>query len=234
MNGQLYLSELVIVIAAKGLKPNAISAEFLKHSSIVPQDWKLAAKPIRNQKITQVKYQNGVIISAEFNRIILRENIANKQPSEIAISNMARKYIEIMPNLEYRAIAINPQGYLTFDGSSEAVRNYFSQGLFAPASWQEFGTAPVNATVDLYYTLESGKLRLQIAPAQLKRTKPEPSEESIVVFSGNFEHPLTKETQQERLLQLQQYLAGWQTDLDSYKELIESKFVDVRKAVTVG
>ena len=234
MNKQLYLTKLSIVIAAKGLKPNAVSAEFLKHSNIVPQDWKLAVKPVRKLQNTQIKYQNGVIVLAEFNRLILVENIAEKQPSEIEIPAMARKYIEIMPNLEYRAIAINPQGYLTFDGSSEAVRNYFSQGLFAPASWQEFGTAPVNATVDLYYTLESGRLRLQIAPAQLKRTKPEPSEESIVVFSGNFEHPLTKETPQERLLQLQQYLAGWQTDLDSYKELIESKFVDVRQAVTVG
>ena len=143
MNKQLYLTKLSIVIAAKGLKPNAVSAEFLKHSNNVPQDWKLAVKPVRKLQNTQIKYQNGVIVLAEFNRLILVEN---------------------MPNLEYRAIAINPQGYLTFDGSSEAVRNYFSQGLFAPASWQEFGTAPVNATVDLYYTLESGRLRLQIAP----------------------------------------------------------------------
>ena len=137
-----------------------------------------------------------------------------------------------MPKVDYRALVINPKGYLGFNNDPKAISSYLYQGLFAPAPWQDFGTSSVQTAIDIKYTLESGNLYLKIGQATINNAEQE--KESVVLFSGNFEHGLTKETQQERALELQQYLAAWQTDLNSYRELLESKFTDLRKVATVG
>ena len=100
--------------------------------------------------------------------------------------------------------------------------------MFTPAPWQDFGTSPVQTAIDIKYTLESGNLYLKIGQGAIKNT--ENQKESVVLFSGNFEHGLSKATQPERAAELQQYLAAWQTDLDTYHDLIESKFTVATQA----
>ncbi|MEL6987736.1 MAG: hypothetical protein AAGK97_07865, partial [Bacteroidota bacterium] len=96
------------------------------------------------------------------------------------------------------------------------------------APWQEFGTAPVQSAIDLKYTLEQGNLYLKIGQASINNG--EQGKESVILFSGNFEHGLTKESQPERALELQQYLAAWQRDLDTYQDLIQSKFMITKES----
>jgi len=225
VNSKLNLNELVIIIGAKGLKPYPFNADFLKQSAIVPEDWELAKKPLQTKQAIQSQFKNNVMFTAQPNRIVVTELIEGKSYEEITAPDIVRRFIEKMPKIDYRALVINPKGYLGFNNDTEAVSNYLYQSLFNPAPWQEFGTAPVQSAIDLKYTLEQGNLYLKIGQASINNG--EQGKESVVLFSGNFEHGLTQETQPERALKLQQYLAAWQRDLDTYQDLIANKFMNL-------
>lgn len=222
MSQKINITELIIVIAASGHNPSVVNPDFLKYSGIVPEEWELARQPVYTNQLVQIGYKNNLTVTSQANRIIFAEVLEDKEPSQIIAPGVARKYVETLPKIEYQAVGINPRGYLGFGGNTEAARQYYHQELLASRPWQEFGTQPLKASLNLYYTLETGPLYLNITEAQLRQ--PEDNTEPVILFSGNFEHNLTKETQQEKLLELQQHLAGWQTDLEAYTELINTKF----------
>lgn len=224
MNSKLNLQELIIIIGVKGLKPYPFNADFLKQSDIIPDDWELAKAPLRSKPAVQSIFKNNVMFTAQHNRIVVTELIEGKSRDEIIAPTIARQFVEKMSKVDYQALVINPKGYLGFNDDTEAVTRYLYRGLFAPASWQEYGTIPVQSAIDLKYTLEQGSLYLKIAPATIRQAE---QKESVVLFSGNFEHGLRKENQQERVLELQQYLAAWQKDLDIYRDLIDRRFVNL-------
>ena len=225
MNSKLNLDELIIIVTAKGLKPYPFNADFLKQSDIIPQDWELAKAPLHSKQAVQTQFKNNVMFTAQHNRIIVTELVRGKSYEEIVAPNIARRFIEKLPKVNYQALVINPKGHLGFGGDAAAVSHYLYQNLFAHASWQEYGTAPVQSAIDLKYTLEPGNLYLKIGQGAIKNA--ENQLEPVVIFSGNFEHGLTKTTQSKRVLELQQHLATWQQDLNTYQDLIENKFVSL-------
>lgn len=225
MSNELNLNELVIIIGAKGLKPYPFNADFLKQSAIVPEDWELAKTPLHTKQAVQTQFKNNVMFTAQPNRIVITELIEGKSQAEIVAPGIARNFIEKMPNVNYQALVINPKGYLGFGDDTQAASRYFTHGLFTPASWQEYGTANIQTSIDLKFTLEQGNLYLKIAQATIKNAQQ--AKESVVLFSGNFEHGLTKASQQERALELQQYLAAWHKDVDAYRDLVENKFINI-------
>ena len=225
MNYKLILNELIIVIGAKGLKPYIFNSEFLQQSEIVPEDWELAQKPLHSKQGVQSQFKNNVMFTAQHNRIVITELIKDKSCEEILAPDLARKFINKLPKIDYRALVINPKGYVSFNNDSQAINNYIYQNLFTPASWQEFGTAPVQSAINFKFTLEQGNLYLKIAQASINNC--DRGKESIIMFSGNFEHGLSKESCQERTLQLQQYLAAWHKDVATYQNLIENKFINL-------
>lgn len=216
------LTELIIVLAAKGQRPNVINVEFLKYSGIVPTDWELARQPIYSNQLVQISFTNSITFTAEPGRLIIGEMIEGKKQEEILSAGIARKYIEVLPRMEYQAVGINPRGYLSMNEKQTTAAQYFKEKLLAPGSWQEYGSQGIKANLNLMYTLEQGNMHLSISEAQVKRGEKEV--ESVVLFSGNFEHIVSKESEQERVLEVQQYLSSWQADFQAYQELIESRF----------
>lgn len=224
---QVSVQELVIVIAAKNNNPTILTADFLKYSGIIPSDWELARQPVLTNSAAQVIFTNGVSIVAEPNRVIFIEAIADKSAAEIAIAQIARKYVEILPNAEYQAMGLNPRGYASFDAGEDAARNYLSQTLLAPGAWSDVGTAPARATINYVYTLERGQLNLSVNEAGLRQS--DETVKPIVLFSGNFSYDIANDDKAERLKNLYQALDNWQADLDTYKDIVDSKFLANQK-----
>lgn len=224
---QVSVQELVIVISAKNNNPTILTVDFLKYSGIIPSDWELARQPVLTNSAAQVIFTNGVSIVAETNRVIFIEAFADKNPDEIAIPQIARKYVETLPNAEYQAIGLNPRGYASFDTSLDAARNYVSQTLLAPGAWQEVGTTPVRATINYTYTLERGRLNLSVNEAMLRQS--DETNTPIVLFSGNFSYDIANDSKEEQLKNLYKALGSWQADLDIYTDIINTKFLTVEK-----
>lgn len=219
---QISVQELVIVIAAKNNNPTILTADFLKYSGIIPGDWELARQPVFTNSASQVVFTNGVSIVAETNRIIFIEQVADKSADSITIPQIARKYVETLPNAEYQAVGLNPRGYASFEQSEDAARNYVSQTLLAPGAWQEIGTTPVRATVNYIYTLERGQFNLSVNEAAMRQA--DESITPIVLFSGNFSYEIASNSKEEQLKNLYKALSNWQADLDTYADIVNNKF----------
>ncbi|BAY80715.1 hypothetical protein NIES267_01720 [Calothrix parasitica NIES-267] len=222
MNKILQTQELAIAITAKNLNPSIINLDFLTYGNIISSEWELARQPIYTKNLTQLVFQNGIAIVAQPNRIVFAETIDTKDIQELQISKVAAKYIEKLPNVEYRAVGINPKGFVTFTESNGAS-NYFLNNLLASGEWREFGKTPVKAAIQLAYNLESSQLNLTINEGLLKVS--EKKSVPAVLFSGNFDYKISTNEPEARLKDLHQIIHNWKSNLETYKQLINDKFL---------
>ncbi len=223
MSQTLITQELGIIIAAKNHKPTILNPEFLKYSGIIPDSWELARQPISTPSVSQIAFTNGVVIVAEPTRIIFIESIENKAITEITIANIAKKYVQTLPNVEYEAVGLNPRGYITFEQQQDTARQYIADTLLSSGTWQEIGTAPVRATLNLAYTLERCPFYLTVNEAALRN--PDETTTPIVLFNGSFSYEINSEIISERLIKMNQIIDNWQADLSIYQEIISTKFL---------
>lgn len=221
MHNTLNLQEVALALAAKNLNPTVLNPDFLKYTDIIPVDWELARPPVYTNQLSQLLFSNGVGIVAQPNQIVCAETIGSKELKDVQVIDVACRCIETLSKVEYQAVGINPTGFVTYS-SEEAAHQYLCKTLLSPGPWQEFGEAKLKAGMQLSYTLKRGQLNLGINQAVLKAP-----EQSIpaVLFSGNFNYPVSGSSQSEMLEDLKQLIQSWQDNIAIYRQLIEEKFL---------
>lgn len=218
----LILQEVGIVVAMQQPNPNLVTAEFLKLSGIIPPDWQLARQPLNTDKISQLLFTNGVSINAEPNRIMFGETIGDKNINTLTIAQIAENYLNIFKLAQYQAIGINIRSYSP-QVNSIAATQYINHQLLSDGSWQNYGTAPIQAALNILYTLKGRQLNLEIAAAGIQFSEQEIT--PVILFSGNFSYNLTASENSNNLGAADSILANWQTDLSAYCELITDRFL---------
>jgi len=218
MNKTLEIQELAIVVVAKNHNPTLLNPDFLKCSGIIPAEWELARQPVYTNQVAQLVFQNGLSLVAQADRIIFLEELGSKAPDEIQTPPLAYQYLQALPHGDYQAVGINTRGYVAFPGESEGAHQYLFNTLFAPGPWQEMGTEPVRAGVNLVYTFERNRLHLSINAAAMQL--PEQAQVPVVVFGGNFDYDLTALPESDRLGEIKPILDHWQTDLETYRNVV--------------
>jgi hypothetical protein len=230
------VQELALVIAVNNHDPLMVGEAFLKQTGIIPSDWQLAQKPYLSQQATQLVFDNGMSIVAEPERIVFSQALAERELSTIKIGEIASKYAAILKKADYQGIGINFRSFIP-QISYEAAQTYISQYVLAPASWQQIGTAPVRANVNLNFSLNGRQLTLSINPAAIQfpvgeATLKELGEPMpVILFGGNFGYPLDAA---DKLAQLTETIERWHVDLSEYQQLIDRHFLtNVRDAVVI-
>ena len=225
MNQELVIQDLVIVIAAKNHKPSLLNPDFLKCSGIVPSNWELAREPINANNVSQVVFTNGITITAEPQRVILAQPIKDVDVESILIPEIARKYAQALPNMEFEAIGINPRGYVPFSSGEDTARQYITHTLLSPGAWQSEGEEPMRASLNLVYKLQRAPFYLTVTEAALRAEAEGETNTPIIMFSGSFSYELNGENNAEKLLKLNSVFDNWQSDLEDYKNIISNKFL---------
>jgi hypothetical protein len=223
MNRSLEVQELALVIAVKQQDPSLLTPDFLRYSGIVPQEWELSRQPVRSQQVAQVSYQNGISVLAYPDRTVLVESLSDKSEESVEIPTIAQRYSEVLRNMDYQAMGINFRGYASFPGEGEGAHHYICNTLLSPGSWQNMGTAPMRAGLNLVYPFERNQLNLSVQEAMLQLSEEERL--PVVLFTANFETQLKGATEVERLTQLQQSTEGWRGDLATYRQVV-GQFLD--------
>lgn len=219
MNQALEIQELAIVITAKNYDPSLLNPGFLKYSGIVNSDWELARKPVINNRSAQIVFNNGVYIAAQPNRLMFVEALNNKEDINNAeIPSLAHRYVEILRTIEYQAVGINFRGYTTCTNTTVEENNYLIDNFIQPGEWQNCGTKPVKAGLNLAFDYGDKQLSLSVNEAGLKL--PDSEQAPIVLFSGNFNYDLSSEELAQILPKLNSVITNWQQDLEIYTEVI--------------
>jgi len=220
MKAKLAIQELAIAIAAPDSNPILLTPTFLKGSGIIPPEWELASSPRLTPQMAQVSFTNGINLIAQAGTMTFLQSIpTDGDLSNIHISQLATKYINVLPQLDYSAVAINPRSFLTFpDEPEEGARNYINH-LFAPAPWLHAADEPLKASLNFTTTLDKQKFNLTINEVKLQRNEEEP--QMAVLFSGNFPYPLEGDSSGEKLEKLHQCIGQWMPSLERYRQLVE-------------
>lgn len=231
MNQSLNVQELAIAIAANNLNPAGLNPDFLKYTDIIPSDWEPARPPVYTNQFVQIVFQSGVAIVAQPNRVVFLEAINDKALQDVQVAAIAGRYVEKLPNVEYEAVGINPKGYVTFPQPDGAYQ-YLLENILAGGSWQKFGQAPVKAAVQLAYALERSQLNLTINEATLQL--PEEQTLPAVLFAGNFNYEVMGSSRHERLQSTQQLIESWKADLETFRNLIDTQFLQQSASAIAG
>jgi hypothetical protein len=231
MKRKIDIQELSIVIVAKGLNPTVLNPDFLKYSGIIPAEWELTNPPILSPQVTQLVFQSGVSLVAQPGIITFTESLTDKPIDEVKIPTFVCRYIKTMPNIDYQAIGINPRRIVAFDEQdhqTDSAHRYITKALLAAGPWQQVDNAPVHASINLIYEFDRCRFGLNIAEIRLQMQE----KDSIpaVLFAGNFNYNIANEKEVASTEQLNQAIANWKPDLETYLDLLETKFLSQSQA----
>jgi hypothetical protein len=223
MTSSLTVQDLAIVFAVERQDPTLLSPEFLRYSGIVPTEWNVVQQPVRTQQAAQVRFENGVTIVAYPNQVVFAQSLAVAQES-VEIPAVAQRYSEVLRNMVYQGVGINIRGYVPFVGQGqEAAHQFLFDSFLAKGDWQNFGEAPVQASLNLNYQLERCQLGLSVNEAALQL--PETESFPILLFASNFNYALPSESEAGRLAALSTVISSWQQDIETFETLISQKFL---------
>ncbi len=221
MSKGLEVQELAIAIAAKNLNSTVINLDFLKYAGIVPTDCELAKPPVYNNGLVEILFNNGLEIVAQPNQVIIAEAIGAKKHEDVQAAEIACRLVEKLPQVEYQVVGINPRSFVKFD-SQEGSYQYLCSKLLSPGSWQQFGEGKMSVALQLGYPLKRGQLNLGINQANIQFPE---QVVAAILFSGNFNYPLTGNTQGERVQDLQQLVQNWPECVNTFQKLLKEKFL---------
>jgi hypothetical protein len=221
MSPNLTTQEVSIVIAAQQ-SPAMLREDLLKYSGIIPSSWQLNRAPVAGEQLSQLVFENGCSIAAQPDRLMFLEIMGDKDPEQVAIGDVARKYIETMKAAEYQAVGINFRSYVPYPGNEQAADQYISSQFLTPGDWQNFGKTNVKAALNLLYELERGQLTLLINSAIIQQ-----AEQSlpILLFSGNFNYDIKGLAAEKRIPTMALTIDNWITDYDTFRDLLSKKFL---------
>ena len=157
MKGTLQLS---IVVVANDHNPTILNPDFLIIQGIVPSDWgwKLASPPLTTPPLSQVKYDSGVSITVESNKL----QVSDERSSSVAESRIAgivTKYVENLPHVRYISVGNNFAQFIDLEEPS----NYIHRRFIKSGSWER---DLISASLKLAYPLSGGRLVLSIDGAK--------------------------------------------------------------------
>ena len=113
---------------------------------------------------------------------------------------------------------------LPFPKNPQQVRNYITENLLANGAWKQIGKTPVQAGINLMYSLEHCQLNISIAEARLQQPQQPPM--MAILFSGGFNYNLTTiADSQEKFDRLNKAISYWQNDFGQFRNIISQKFL---------
>lgn len=225
------IKEIALTLAIAQLDPSMLTEQFLKFSGIIPSDWELARQPVVNQAAAQLVFKNGASLLAQPRSVTFLEGINDKPVEAIAIAKLAQIFLEKLPNADYQGVTISPKTLIPLPDQADGARKFITGTLLSPGPWQDFGKAPMQAGIDLLYEFEGCQLNLKVNQAVLQIPDRQPV--SALLFSGNFNYRLTNPNPQERIKVASQYLAAWQSDVETFNSMVNDRFLAQRQPETV-
>lgn len=213
------VKDLVFRLVAPDHSPATLNTSFLLGAGIVPHEWTLAQEAICTAEGSQLLYENGLVLVAQGAAVSGQEQLDKPDPPEPRLSELLVRYCQSLPMLDYRGLQTQIRAVLLFEHDEEAARRTVCERLLQPGPWQDFGTAPMQPTLQLSYSLEGQVLALTVTAAKVREEGAPIG--SAMVFAGTFEQVVEPG---EKLPQVENMLREWTSRRDLLLDLINNHF----------
>ncbi|MEO1669338.1 MAG: hypothetical protein AAFR77_00915 [Cyanobacteria bacterium J06631_2] len=228
MESLLELQQLSLSLIAKNYNPARITPDFLAASGIIPHDWQLAAKPIATQNAVQLKFKNGLSVSANYRSITFSEGIRTTAIEEMEAAKVATRYLEALPAADYQQVKVSPMCLYNLGDETDTVRQLIVEGLLTPAPWHSFGAEPNKATINLIYELERCQLNLKVDEARFQQGE----NEAVpgLFFAGDFVYSFAEQSGSEKIGSIKTAISNWQQDVTMFQSQISENIIKTAQA----
>lgn len=219
MFGTLEITKFSIVIVARNNNPSILNPDFLKINKIIADDWETTSPIFTTEQLSQVVYKNQISIQVQPDKLIFNEAINNNNFQGL-IPNIARKYLEVLPHVNYSALGINIISHVIAENSDE-IDNYFGEYILRSGDWKKYQNVSPNPSFSLNYPLENCQINISISPAKIESQEADYQHKSVILFTGNIHRDFSdlKDLEKQRE-KLKQYLGSWENDLKDYQNII--------------
>ena len=157
--------EFAIVVVASDCNPTILNKDFLKHQNIVPEDWgwKVVEPEITTPPFAMVTYGSGVSISVEPNKFQVIDRLSGKAPNDSRISEIARKYIKVLPHVRYAAVGHNFRALFEQNDTEALLKERFPK----TGTWDTEGFPLHDIGLKFVYPLEGGRFNVSLDAVSL-------------------------------------------------------------------
>lgn len=228
MESKLELQQLSLSLIAKNYNPARITPDFLAASGIIPHDWQLASKPAVAPNAVQLRFKNGLSVSAQPGSITFSEAILTTSIEKMEAAKVAGRYLESLPAADYQQLKISPMCLYNLGDEADTVRKLIVEALLAPAPWHSFGSSPTKAAVDLVYELEHCQLNLKVDEARFQQG--ENSAIPGLLFTGDFIYSVAELAGESKINSLKTAINNWEQDVAMFQSKISENIIKTAQA----
>jgi len=224
MDKKLTIGDVDIVVVATNHNPSILNPDFLARNKIVDESWgwKLARDPLTTAQVSQVAYDSGVSILAEFGRLIFRDVNNESIEKGSAIGQIASRYVSTLPHVSYTAVGVNVKGHAVAASPNEAT-NLVMQSLIKDGPWLKHAPSIPKGSVTLIYTLKECRLTLTVSEGLL--TVGEDKGKPCVIFESNFHRDIKQDDQAATIKRLEGVFTAWEQDRNEFRRIAETWFL---------
>jgi hypothetical protein len=166
-----------VVVLAKQHNPTILHPSFLVSEEIVPSDWEVAEPPVSTPVFAIVKYKNGIVFNVDENKFQVNDNQIKDDFRKSPISDLARKYAQKLPHVNYKAVGINFKGFVECAKPQTIVIDRFLKPGIANFN----DNKPKALGLRIVYELPNVRLRLSCDSGKIKNADNEKEREGILI-----------------------------------------------------
>ena len=212
------LVQFSVVVVGDAHNPTILNPDFLASKRIVPQSWGWeVAETITTPPLAMVRYENGVSVTVEQNKIQITDPNVEDGPERSKITEVAAAYVEILSHVRYTAVGNNFQSLIPRPNPGSYLKErFFKEGAWtkSPADLDAVGVWLGCPLVPV------GRLLLTIDAAEAKLPDNADHQE-VVVCNANFSRECAEHPASDKVVEHLKLAVG---DWSTYKQVLESLF----------
>ncbi len=211
------LDNFSIVILAQAHNPTILNPDFLKNNGIIDASF-TTNNVICTPPVAQVSYVEGISVIAEFEKLQFIDIELKRIPFESPISEIAAKYINVLPHVRYKAAGLNFIGhYLCKD--KEFALSFLHHKFLKDGSWNTYGDEMPSISLKFAYSLKNIKCTISMKTAEL--LKPNEPSLPIIGISANYHIDSTS------IEEIVSFINNWQTQFNHFSKIILDVFPEI-------
>ncbi len=122
----LTLFNFTEVIVGEAHNPTILNPDFLAVQNIVPKEWGWrVAETVTTPPLALVRYENGVSVTVEPQKIQVGDSNAEQGPAESKVPQIAAAYVKTLPHVRYTAVGTNFHSFIEMPDPAAYLKKRF-------------------------------------------------------------------------------------------------------------
>lgn len=209
------LIEFSVVLVATSNNPSILNPDFLRYNGIVDANRQVQEPCISTHAYSQVTFKGGLAVKADPDRVIFEQRGDKLAIEDIVCPEMAKRYLEKVPHVPYRAVGINPKGYRLSEGKAA---DRVADALIDKGSWMSFKDIIPDIQLKAIYRYDKRIIFLDITERRHRQT--DDIRLPGMLFQANIHRNIQETNPIKRIEIISSIFSSWKDDLFDFYAVV--------------